>query len=151
MRNFRNTRVAKTTSTKIISGLDLALFVPMEREATSMRHRFHLRFQRRRNNDFFCYTSSFQMATVRFTRNIQRHVECPTREISGSTLREVLDAYFRENERARGYVLDEQGKVRQHMVVFVDGDLVRDRETLSDALQPNSVIDVIQALSGGEI
>jgi molybdopterin synthase sulfur carrier subunit len=91
------------------------------------------------------------MATVRFTRNIQRHVPCPTREISGSTLRAVLDDYFRENERARGYVLDEMGRIRQHMVVFVDGDLVHDRDGLSDPVKPDSVIDVIQALSGGSI
>jgi len=89
------------------------------------------------------------MATIRFTRNIQRHVECPTREVSGSTLRAVLDHYFRENERARGYVLDEQGRVRQHMVGFIDGELVRDRDGLSDAVGPHSMIDVIQALSGG--
>jgi len=73
------------------------------------------------------------------------------REAPGSTLREVLEAYFQENERARGYVLDEQGKIRQHMVVFIDGDLVLDREKLSDVVQPSSVIDVIQALSGGDI
>jgi sulfur-carrier protein len=91
------------------------------------------------------------VATVRFTRNIQRHVECPTRDVSGLTLREVLDEYFRDNERARGYVLDEQGKIRQHMVVFIDGDSVHDREKLSDPVEPNSVIDVIQALSGGNI
>ncbi|MBI2150391.1 MAG: MoaD/ThiS family protein [Acidobacteria bacterium] len=89
------------------------------------------------------------MATVRFTRNIQRHVECPTREVSGSTLRAALDHYFQENERARGYVLDEQGRIRQHMVIFIDGEMVRDREGLSDAVRPNSTIDVIQALSGG--
>jgi hypothetical protein len=90
------------------------------------------------------------MATVRFTRNIQRHVECPTREIPGTTLRAVLDDYFRENERASGYVLDEQGRIRQHMVVFIDGELVHDRDSLSDSVQPNSLIDVIQALSGGQ-
>ena len=89
------------------------------------------------------------MATVRFTRNIQRHVECPTREIPGSTLRAVLDQYFSANERARGYVLDEQGRIRQHMVVFIDGEMVRDRDSLSDAVGPHSMIDVIQALSGG--
>jgi sulfur carrier protein ThiS len=89
------------------------------------------------------------MATVRFTRNIQRHVECPTREISGSTLRAILDEYFRENEKARGYVLDEQGRIRRHMVVFIDGELVQDRDRLSDTVEANSVIDVIQALSGG--
>jgi hypothetical protein len=89
------------------------------------------------------------MATVRFTQNIQRHVACPTREASGSNLREVLDDYFSENEKARGYVLDEQGKIRQHMVVFIDGEMVRDRDGLSDGVQPGSVIDVIQSLSGG--
>jgi hypothetical protein len=89
------------------------------------------------------------MATVRFTRNIQRHVECPTRNAPGATLRAVLDEYFHGNERARGYVLDEQGKIRQHMVVFIDGEMVRDRDNLTDAVQPSSVIDVIQALSGG--
>jgi sulfur-carrier protein len=108
--------------------------------AILIRRRFHHQSRKHLQN---------KMATVRFTRNIQRHIECPTRETSGSTLREVLDEYFRDNERARGYVLDEQGKIRQHMVVFVDGDLVRDREKLSDPVQPNSVIDVIQALSGG--
>jgi hypothetical protein len=89
------------------------------------------------------------LATLRFTQNIQRHVACPTREVTGSTLRAVLDDYFKENEKARGYVLDEQGRLRQHMVVFVDGELVRDRDGLSDPVAPKSTIDVIQALSGG--
>ena len=89
------------------------------------------------------------MATVRFTQNIQRHVACPTRDVEGSTVRAVLDNYFRDNERARGYVLEETGAVRRHMVVFVDGDLIHDRDTLTDAVKPDSVIDVIQALSGG--
>ena len=89
------------------------------------------------------------MATVRFIQNIQRHVACPTRDVEGSTVRAVLDNYFRDNERARGYVLEETGAVRRHMVVFVDGDLIHDRDTLADAVKPDSVIDVIQALSGG--
>jgi sulfur-carrier protein len=89
------------------------------------------------------------MAIVRFTQNIQRHVACPTRDASGATLRDVLDDYFRDNDRARGYVLDERGRVRRHMVVFIDGDLVQDRDELSDPVNPDSIIDVIQALSGG--
>ena len=89
------------------------------------------------------------MATVRFTKNIQRHVECPTRKAAGSTLREVFDDYFRANPQARGYVLDEQGRIRQHMVAFIDGELIHDRDGLADAVKSDSVIDVIQALSGG--
>ena len=34
------------------------------------------------------------MPVVRFTRNIQRQVECPEREAAGSTVREVLETWF---------------------------------------------------------
>lgn len=89
------------------------------------------------------------MPTVRFTQNIQRHVSCPTLEVSGVTLRDVLDDYFRVNEQARGYVLDDQGKLRQHMAIFIDGVQVLDRRHLSDPVPPNGVVDLLQALSGG--
>ena len=89
------------------------------------------------------------MPLVRFTQNIQRHVECPERRCDGRTVREVLDDYFSHHVRARGYVLDEHGLVRKHMVVFVDGAQVLDRETLADPVDPDATIDVIQALSGG--
>ena len=89
------------------------------------------------------------MPSVRFTRNIQRHISCPTREAGGATLREALDHYFQENEQARGYVLDDQGKLRHHMAIFIDGDPLLDPDNLTDPVSPNSVIDIIQALSGG--
>ena len=46
------------------------------------------------------------MPTVRFTDNIQRHVECPTRVVEGAHVGDVLDAYSAANTRARSYVLD---------------------------------------------
>jgi molybdopterin synthase sulfur carrier subunit len=89
------------------------------------------------------------MPSVRFTRNIQRHVECPTLDVPGATLGEVLNAYFATNERARGYVLEDDGRLRKHMAVFIDGQQIEDRETLSDTLSPGAVVDVVQSLSGG--
>ncbi len=89
------------------------------------------------------------MATVRFTQNIQRHVECPPLDVAGETVREVLETYFRNNEPARGYVLDEHGAVRKHMVVFVNGRQIADREQLTDPITATCTIDVMQALSGG--
>lgn len=89
------------------------------------------------------------MPTVRFTESIQRHVACPMREVAGETLRQVLDNYFQGNDRARGYVLDDQGRLRQHMAIFIDGRQVRDRGGLSDPVSTDAVIDLIQALSGG--
>jgi molybdopterin synthase sulfur carrier subunit len=89
------------------------------------------------------------MASVRFTRNIQRHVSCPTLEVEGTTLREVFDAYFRTNEQARGYVLDDDGKLRKHMAAFIDGRQIDDRVSLSDKVAATAVVDVVQSLSGG--
>jgi hypothetical protein len=60
-----------------------------------------------------------------------------------------LDGVFAANPRLRGYVLDEQGAIRKHMVVFVDSQAVADRDGLSDPVRPDSTIYVMQALSGG--
>ncbi len=89
------------------------------------------------------------MPTVRFTDNIQRHVACPTQDVDGTTVRAALERYFAGNPRARGYALDEQGRLRQHMAVFIDGRQVQDRDHLSDTVPPGATIDVVQALSGG--
>lgn len=89
------------------------------------------------------------MPSVHFTANLRRHVACPSQEVGGATVAEALDAVFEHNPRLRGYVLDEQGAVRKHMNVFVDGRQIRDRSGLSDAVEPKSEIYVMQALSGG--
>jgi hypothetical protein len=89
------------------------------------------------------------MARVTFTQNIQRHVACPPSDAPGATVREVLDRVFAQNPRARAYVLDDQGAVRRHMVVFVDGRQIRDRATQSDPVPPDGEVCVMQALSGG--
>lgn len=89
------------------------------------------------------------MAFVAFTENIQRHVACPPAEVAGATVREALEHYFAGNPLARAYVLDDQGGVRRHMSVFVDGVLIKDRARLSDAVDGASRIYVFQALSGG--
>lgn len=89
------------------------------------------------------------MATLVFTRNLARHVDCPPREVAGSSVHEVLMAAFADNPRLRGYVVDERGVLRKHMVVFIDGAQIEDREHLSDAVGPTSEVYVMQSLSGG--
>ena len=89
------------------------------------------------------------MPTVAFTANIQRHVACPETVAEGKTVRQVLANVFAANPQARGYVLDDQGSLRHHMTIFVDGRLITDRARLSDPVQANSTIHVMQSLSGG--
>ncbi len=105
------------------------------------------KLQNRRTRPFpFGYLA---MAHIFFAASIQRHIATPEREIDARTLGEALEAVFAAQPRLRGYIVDDQGSLRRHLAVFVDGRPVRDRQHLSDALGEESRVYVIQALSGG--
>jgi sulfur-carrier protein len=89
------------------------------------------------------------MPRVVFTSNLQRHVACPECDVGGATVAQALAAVFAEAPQVREYVLDEQGHVRKHVAIYVDGRRIADREYLSDGVAPGSEIYVMQALSGG--
>jgi molybdopterin converting factor small subunit len=89
------------------------------------------------------------MPRVVFTSNLQRHVNCPESQVAAGTVHSALAQVFAAQPQARGYVLDEQGHLRKHVVVFVDGQRVRDREGLSDPVHDSSEVYVMQALTGG--
>jgi molybdopterin synthase sulfur carrier subunit len=89
------------------------------------------------------------MARVVFTANLQRHIAAEPSEAPGATVREVLDAVFAANTRLRGYILDDQGRLRRHVAIFLDGNPIQDRAGLADAVRSDSELYVMQALSGG--
>lgn len=89
------------------------------------------------------------MPRVVFTPNLERHVSAAPAEVDGGSVREVLDRVFEDNPRLRGYVLDDQGRLRKHVVVFVNGEMIADRVTLQDGLVQHDEVFVMQALSGG--
>lgn len=89
------------------------------------------------------------MASIHFTQNLTRHTECPSATIVAGTVAELLERYFQSWPGVRDYVLDNQGEVRHHVKVLVDGVNIRDRRKLSDNLNENSEVYVFQALSGG--
>ena len=89
------------------------------------------------------------MARLVFTQQLRRFTEVPEIDTSATTLREALEAAFSVNPRLRGYILDDQGHLRPHVVAFIDGRRITDRIVLDDAVSANSSIHVLQALSGG--
>jgi hypothetical protein len=89
------------------------------------------------------------VATVHFTKNLQRHVDCPPETVDAATVGDALAAYFTRHPAVRGYVFDERGTLRTHVNLFVDGAQVADRTRLDDAVGPTTEIHVLQALSGG--
>lgn len=89
------------------------------------------------------------MATVLFTNALQRFLSAPSAAVDAATVKDALAAVFRSHPALRGYVLDDQGALRRHVAVYVNGDPVKDRAGLSDAVGASDEIYVFQALSGG--
>src|SRR5205085_8909376 len=85
------------------------------------------------------------MPRVVFTSQLQRHVPCAESVVDAATVGAALEAVFRAQPQVRGYVLDEQGELRKHVFVFVDGR----RAQLGDACASAAAIHVLQALTGG--
>jgi molybdopterin synthase sulfur carrier subunit len=71
------------------------------------------------------------------------------RQVEGATLGEALEAVFASRPALRGYVLDDQGALRRHVAVYVNGRAAKDRARLGDPVGPGDEIYVFQALTGG--
>ena len=89
------------------------------------------------------------MPTVSFTSALQRFLPAPSAEVEGATVAAALAEVFEARPALRGYVLDDQGALRRHVAVYVNGQPVHDRVGLSDPVGPHDEIYVLQALSGG--
>ncbi|MDP2315275.1 MAG: MoaD/ThiS family protein [Pseudomonadota bacterium] len=90
------------------------------------------------------------MAHVRFTRHLQRYFPAlHDQEVPAATVAELVAELNRRYPGLAGYLVDERGALRKHVNIFVDRDLVHDRAHLADTITAGSVVDVIQALSGG--
>jgi len=86
---------------------------------------------------------------IQVAKAFRRHVECPDLDVGGSTVRDALDLYFDAHPAVRSYVLDEQGALRKHVVIFVGDEQIIDRSGLGDNLGDDTVVYIFQALSGG--
>lgn len=89
------------------------------------------------------------MPTVTFAPALTRHVPCPPQEVPAGTVRAALEAAFAAAPALKGYVLDEQGGVRKHVAVFVNGDMLQRDGALDRGVGRGDRVMVIQALSGG--
>ena len=89
------------------------------------------------------------MPTVAFTRALERFLRAPPAEVGGATVGEALGLVFTSRPALRGYVLDDQGGLRRHVALYVNGKPVRDRARLSDPVAASDKIYVFQALTGG--
>jgi sulfur-carrier protein len=90
------------------------------------------------------------MPRVGFTRHLLRFFPGLTEgEVPGSTVREVIDELEKRYPGFAAYVVDETGRLRRHVNLFVREEPICDREALSDKLSPGDTLFILQSLSGG--
>ena len=65
--------------------------------------------------------------------------------LDGATVGDVLHALERDWPKTLGWVLDEQGCVRRHVNVFVNGERVRE----DAGVAPSDRIHVLPSITGG--
>src|SRR5688572_5182916 len=67
--------------------------------------------------------------------------------LAGQTVGDVLRRLENEHPKLTGWVLDDQGRVRRHVAVFLGGERVAGDAGVSDADQ----LEIIGAVSGGSV
>jgi molybdopterin converting factor small subunit len=66
-----------------------------------------------------------------------------------ATVGEALDGLWRRHIGLRDRVLNEQGKLRQHVNIFLNDDNVRRKELLDTPVPERCEITILPAVSGG--
>lgn len=65
--------------------------------------------------------------------------------VAGATVSELLRELEREHPGLAGWVLDERGRIREHVNVFVNGEYGREGTPVG----PDDRVHVLPAISGG--
>lgn len=90
------------------------------------------------------------MATIKFTYALKRfYPELAPTELAADTVQTAVLSLDQIYPGISDYLIDERGQLRKHVNIFVDGELIQDRNTLLDQLQETSEVYIMQALSGG--
>ena len=69
----------------------------------------------------------------------------PDHQVPGATVGELLRSLERAEPAVGGWILDERGRIRRHINVFVNGEAGREDTAVADGDR----IDVLPAISGG--
>ncbi|MFT6320309.1 MAG: molybdopterin converting factor small subunit [Granulosicoccus sp.] len=90
------------------------------------------------------------MATIKFTSALKRfYPDLDDLKVEVKNVNEVLDKIDEKYSGIKTYLVDDRGTLRKHINIFVDGELILDREKMTDTLNNKSEVFIMQALSGG--
>ncbi len=90
------------------------------------------------------------MPVVKFTYALKRFFpNLKDSQAKGMVLSDVIREMEDDYPGITNYILDEQGGLRRHVNIFIDGSMIKDRTKMNASVPEKSEIHIIQALSGG--
>lgn len=92
------------------------------------------------------------MASVEITKHLWEFLPAlrgKVLSVEARNVREVVEAVERIAPGFAYYVCDERGCLRTHVNIFVGQERILDRTRLSDPVEADSRVLIMQALSGG--
>ena len=89
------------------------------------------------------------MAVVYFTAHLSAVAPPDPLPVDGKTVRQALECVWHSHQKLKGYVLDDQERVRKHIAIFIDGTLIRGQAALDHPVEDSTEVHVLQALYGG--
>ncbi len=90
------------------------------------------------------------MAIIKFTYALKRfYPDLNDIEVEVKNVNEVLEKIDVRYSGIKSYLVDDSGALRKHVNIFVNGELILDREKMTDSLDHKSEVFIMQALSGG--
>jgi sulfur carrier protein ThiS len=89
------------------------------------------------------------VATISFTAHLRKVAPPGTTKVAADNLGDALDQIFVKAPKLRGYVVDEQNRLRRHVVIFLNGARLAPANWSEQVLAVDDDVYVMQALTGG--
>jgi len=90
------------------------------------------------------------MPSVSFTGNLKRfYPDLKTMDVDAENVADLLENINEKFPGIKDYIVDETGKLRKHVNIFIGNEMISDPNKLTDLITDNDTIYIMQALSGG--
>ncbi len=90
------------------------------------------------------------MPRVSFTSALKRfYPSLESQAVEAQTVAEMLNKLEKQYPGLKDYLVDELGRLRKHVNIYIGEQLVSDREGLGDQVGEEDEVLIFQALSGG--
>ena len=90
------------------------------------------------------------MTKIKFTQALNRFFpDLKDLDVEAKQLSDVIVEINQHFPGLSNYILEENGSLREHLNIYLDGEVIMDRFGLSDNIDKKREIVIFQAISGG--